>query len=197
MLSSTDTWQRLSTSWTSSFYFTSSVTSPSSHVSHFYWLAEMITSSRRGCSTSITLTPSDASGSGCKEWVRGWGISCQGVYSTNDPFVWQLFPGWLEEEVTLALSSSSIPRGHTMEARPPPVITRHILKRSRTLTPTTREILRLLRYLASESCDWWVSRKFLQESLLQHHHHPQDSHNHEHNYPNALHVIKVEDMKPP
>ena len=32
---------------------------------------------------------------------------------------------------------------------------------------------------------------------LQHHHHPHDSHNNEHNYPNAIRLIKAEEMKPP
>ena len=97
MLSSSDTWQRLSTSWTSSSYFTSSVMSPSSHVSPSSLLAEMITWSRRGYLASITLTPSDASGSGCKEWQRGWGILCQGDYMRHETLDWLLFHHYLQD----------------------------------------------------------------------------------------------------
>ena len=71
---SSDTWQHLWTSWTSSFYFTSSGASPTSPVSPSSWMAIVTTLSRGGCSVSITLTPSEASGSACREWGRGWGI---------------------------------------------------------------------------------------------------------------------------
>ena len=75
MLSSSDTWQHLSTSWTSSYYFTSSATSPSSRANPSCWLAEM-----------PTLTPSDTFGLGCREWERAWGISCQGVWHMRNWF---------------------------------------------------------------------------------------------------------------
>ena len=130
----------LSTSWTSSSYSISSVTSPSSHVSPSSLLAEMITWSRRGCSVSITLTPSDASGSGCKEWQLGWGILCQGdhcvinCYKSCHYLYLFIFTGWSEEEDTIVLYIFSTQWGHNL------VSTRHILQRSRTLMPTTREI---------------------------------------------------------